>query len=110
MTRFAVVAVLVAAAATALPGSPATAQTGPLPVTPGAGAYLPAAEAIGDGWREIGRRGIAPGPALFREGAKAVDGGPHGARAVLVTWVSPGSSWTTRTRPPSAAPGNRPAS
>src|SRR3954464_4488616 len=44
----------------------------------GRGRYLPAAEASGDGWIETSRAGIAPGPELFREGVRAVYGGPEG--------------------------------
>lgn len=67
----------------------AQAQSGGLlPVTPGAGRYLPAAEAIGDGWIETSRAGIAPGPELFREGVRAVYGGPEGARVLVYVWLT----------------------
>ncbi len=61
---------------------------GLLPVTPGAGRYLPAAEAIGDGWIETSRAGIAPGPELFREGVRGVYGGPEGTRALVYVWLT----------------------
>ncbi|HEU0114056.1 MAG TPA: hypothetical protein VFQ80_05245 [Thermomicrobiales bacterium] len=64
------------------------AQSDTLPVTPGAGAYLPAAADLGAGWVEIWRGGIAPGPELFREGVKAVYGGPAGARAIVFVWIT----------------------
>jgi hypothetical protein len=61
---------------------------GLLPVTPGAGRYLPAAEALGDGWIETSRAGIAPGPELFREGVRGVYGGPEGTRALVYVWLT----------------------
>jgi hypothetical protein len=54
-----------------------------LPVTPGAGQYLPSAGAIGEGWSDVSQMGIAPGRDLFREGVKAVYGGPEGSRALV---------------------------
>jgi len=63
-------------------------SNGLLPVTPGAGRYLPTAEAIGDGWIETSRAGIAPGPELFREGVRAVYGGPEGARVLVYVWLT----------------------
>src|SRR4051794_35948985 len=71
------------------PASVARAQNdGLLPVTPGAGRYLPVAEAFGQGWLEISQAGIAPGPKVFREGVKAVYGGPEGSRALVYVWLT----------------------
>ena len=53
------------------------AQGETLPVTLGAGAYLPSASDLGPDWQEISQAGIAPGPELFAEGVKAVYGGPY---------------------------------
>jgi hypothetical protein len=61
---------------------------GLLPVTPGAGRYLPAAEALGDAWIETSRAGIAPGAELFREGVRGVYGGPEGTRALVYVWLT----------------------
>ena len=72
------------------------AQDDTLPVTPGAGQYLPAAADLGAGWVEIWRGGIAPGPELFREGVKAVYGGPAGARAIVFVWVTLDSATVVR--------------
>jgi hypothetical protein len=63
-------------------------SNGLLPVTPGAGRYLPGAEAVGQGWIGISQAGIAPGPEVFREGVKAVYGGPEGSRALVYAWVT----------------------
>src|SRR4051812_20645266 len=72
-----------------LPVSVAHGQNdGLLPVTPGAGQLLPAAEAIGQGWTGISQAGIAPGPKVFREGVKAVYGGPEGSRALVYVWLT----------------------
>jgi hypothetical protein len=59
-----------------------------LPVTAGAGRYLPRAQEIGDGWIDIVRGGIAPGQELFQEGVKGVYGGPGGSRAVIYVWIT----------------------
>lgn len=72
------------------------AQGAALPVTPGAGKYLPAAADLGPGWADVWRGGIAPGADLFREGVKAVYGGPEGARAVVFVWLTQDSGTTSR--------------
>lgn len=77
----AVLAVLLAAGSVA-------AQDGTLPVTPGAGKYLPTAEKLGEGWVSTVAAGIAPGPQLFNEGVKGVYGGPAGSRAVVYVWIT----------------------
>jgi hypothetical protein len=80
---------VVSIAAGLVPAGIARAQSGGLlPVTPGAGRYLPSAEAIGDGWREVSQAGIAPGPEFFREGVRAVYGGPDGTRALVYAWLT----------------------
>ena len=79
-----------------LPFLTRAAQDGALPVTPGAGQYLPDAEAIGDGWVSIIEVGIAPGPELFEEGVKAVYGGPEGSCAVVYAWITREGEETTR--------------
>jgi hypothetical protein len=67
-----------------------------LPVTPGAGAFLPDAEQLGEGWVLVMEAGIAPGPELFTEGVKAVYGGPEGSRAVVYAWITRDSTANAR--------------
>jgi hypothetical protein len=67
-----------------------------LPVTPGAGAYLPAPEDLGADWISTVQAGIAPGPELFSEGVKGVYGGPGGARAVVYVWLTRDEAATAR--------------
>jgi hypothetical protein len=81
-------AIWLAACAVSIAPAVSLAQEDTLPVTPGAGQYLPAASDLGAGWVEIWRGGIAPGPELFKEGVKAVYGGPEGARAIVFVWVT----------------------
>jgi hypothetical protein len=69
-------------------GPGASAQGEALPVTPGAGAYLPAAADLGADWQEVSQTRIAPGPQLFAEGVKAVYGGPHGSPAFIYVWLA----------------------
>src|SRR5262245_21309933 len=89
MMRWCGFILLVVMAVGLFPAYIARAQSdGLLPVTPGAGRYLPAAEALGDGWIETSRAGIAPGPELFREGVRAVYGGPEGARVLVYVWLT----------------------
>jgi hypothetical protein len=54
-----------------------------LPVTPGAGQYLPATVDLGPNWVDVWQSGIDPGAELFKEGVKAVCGGPDGSRAIV---------------------------
>jgi hypothetical protein len=72
------------------------AQEQPLPVTPGAGKYLPAATEFGSGWTDVWQGGIDPGAELFKEGVKAVYGGPNGARAIIFVWVIQDSTTAVR--------------
>jgi hypothetical protein len=72
----------------ALPLSAAMQNGEPLPVTPGAGRYLPKAEEIGADWISVLQAGIAPGPELFQEGVKGVYGGPGGSRSVVYAWIT----------------------
>jgi hypothetical protein len=67
-----------------------------LPVTPGAGKYLPAASDLGPGWSKIWEAGIDPGADLFQEGVKAVYGGANGSRAVVYAWVIQDSTTAVR--------------
>jgi hypothetical protein len=92
-----VLMVAVAMLASLLPFFAVAAQDGEvLPVTPGAGRYLPTPEDIGDDWVSTVQAGIAPGPELFEEGVKGVYGGPGGSRAVVYVWVTKDSETTTR--------------
>jgi hypothetical protein len=68
----------------------------PLPVTPGAGRYLPEATDLGPGWVSIWQAGIDPGADLFKEGVKAVYGGDTGSRAVVYAWVIQDSTTAVR--------------
>lgn len=68
----------------------------PLPVTPGAGKYLPPVEALGDGWSTVWQAGIDPGAELFQEGVWSVYGGPAGARAIVYAWVTQDSATAIR--------------
>jgi hypothetical protein len=89
MKRWCAFLLVATIAAGLIPAGVARAQSnGLLPVTPGAGRYLPTAEAIGDGWIETSRAGIAPGPELFREGVREVYGGPEGTRALVYVWLT----------------------
>ena len=70
-------------------GGPAAvlARDDTLPVTPGAGRYLPAATELGADWIDVWQAGIDPGAELFKEGVKGVYGGPGGSRAIVFAWV-----------------------
>lgn len=67
-----------------------------LPVTPGAGKYLPAADDLGPGWSKTWETGIDPGADLFKEGVVAVYGGDNGSRAIVYAWVIQDSSTAVR--------------
>lgn len=67
-----------------------------LPVTPGAGKYLPAESDLGPGWTKVWEAGIDPGADLFKEGVKAVYGGDGGSRAVVYAWVIQDSTTAVR--------------
>ncbi|MFT4039416.1 MAG: hypothetical protein QM692_14605, partial [Thermomicrobiales bacterium] len=67
-----------------------------LPVTPGAGKYLPMAADLGPGWTKVWEAGIDPGADLFKEGVKAVYGGDNGSRAVVYAWVIQDSTTAVR--------------
>jgi hypothetical protein len=68
----------------------------PLPVTPGAGRYLPEASDLGPGWVSVWQAGIDPGADLFKEGVKAVYGGEGGSRAVVYAWIIQDSTTAVR--------------
>ena len=68
----------------------------PLPVTPGAGRYLPEESDLGPGWVIVWQAGIDPGADLFKEGAKAVYGGNGGSRAVVYAWIIQDSTTAVR--------------
>lgn len=67
-----------------------------LPVTPGAGQYLPAASDLGPNWVDVWQSGIDPGAELFKEGVKAVYGGPDGSRAIVYAWIIQDSTTAVR--------------
>ena len=67
-----------------------------LPVTPGAGKDLPAADDLGPGWSKTWETGIDPGADLFKEGVVAVYGGDNGSRAIVYAWVIQDSSTAVR--------------
>lgn len=67
-----------------------------LPVTPGAGRYLPVAADLGPNWVDVWQSGIDPGAELFKEGVKAVYGGPDGSRAIVYAWVIQDSTTAVR--------------
>jgi hypothetical protein len=48
--------------------------------------YLPSAEAIGEGWSVIDQGDIEVDDEAFSDGAKAVYGGPNGARAIVFAY------------------------
>ncbi|HEU5432273.1 MAG TPA: hypothetical protein VFU81_11455 [Thermomicrobiales bacterium] len=85
-----------AASASLLAPAVSLAQDATPPATPAAGLYLPAAADLGAGWVEIWRGDIAPGPELFKDGVKAVYGGPAGARAIVFAWVTLDSATVVR--------------
>jgi len=91
-----IVVVWLAIAAWIMAPAAGQAQSNALPVTPGAGKYLPAAADVGPGWVDVWRGGIAPGADLFREGVKAVYGGPEGARALVFVWLTQDGATTSR--------------
>ncbi len=67
-----------------------------LPVTPGAGQYLPDASTLGPGWVNVWQAGIDPGADLFKEGVMGVYGGDAGSRAVVYAWVIQDSTTAVR--------------
>lgn len=67
-----------------------------LPVTPGAGKYLPADTDLGPGWTKTWEAGIDPGADLFKEGVVAVYGGNSGSRAIVYAWVIQDSTTAVR--------------
>lgn len=79
------------------PQLPAVAQDDDiLPVTPAAGQYLPNVEDLGPNWTDIWQSGIDPGAELFKEGVKAVYGGPDGSRAIVYAWIIQDSTTAVR--------------
>ena len=56
--------------------------------TSNAGRYLPAAEALGEGWVQVGSSVPEADPAIFVDAASAVYVGPDGARAVVTAWTN----------------------
>lgn len=77
-------------------GFQVAAQDDVLPVTPGAGKYLPDAVSLGPGWDQVWESGIDPGADLFKEGVMAVYGGDGGSRAVVYAWVIQDSTTAVR--------------
>lgn len=68
----------------------------PLPVTPGAGRFLPAAQDLGPDWVDVWQSGLDPGADLFKEGVVSVYGGRAGSRAVVYAWVIQDSTTAVR--------------
>lgn len=88
MRRRMLVLAAVVAAALAVPTIPSGAQEGTPTLAEATARYVPAPEALGEGWAVADRFDPVPTPTLFREGVKVVYAGPAGARAVLFAWVT----------------------
>jgi hypothetical protein len=97
MMRYWVVALGLALLLTLLPFHVlALQEEDPLPVTPGAGRFLPSAQDLGPDWVEVWQSGLDPGADLFKEGAVTVYGGSAGSRAVVYAWVIQDSTTAVR--------------
>ena len=98
MTRIWRSLLLISMALTATGGIPSVSAQDDeiLPVTPGAGQYLPDAADLGPNWIDVWQSGIDPGAELFKEGVKAVYGGPDGSRAIVYAWIIQDSTTAVR--------------